>query len=69
MTVAALGRSATVTGWLARAQIPMGTYSKADRPAAAAGPCEPGSRAPATRFTRMYPAQQAAASKARSIPA
>src|SRR5262249_34077268 len=51
---AAARPSATpVTGWLANAQMPTGTYSRADRPAAAAGPWAPGSRAPTTRFTRM----------------
>jgi len=66
---AARPRAAPVTGWLASAQMPTGTYSSADRLAAAAGPWAPGSRSPTTRFTRMYPAQQAAASRAREMPA
>src|SRR5262249_56362726 len=36
--VAARPSAATVAGWLASAQMPTGTYSSADRPAAAAGP-------------------------------
>jgi len=67
--VAARPSAITVTGWLARTQMPTGTYNRADRPAAAAGPAEPGSRTPTTRFTRMYPAQQTAASRARKMPA
>jgi len=59
----------SVTGRLASTQIPAGTYSSADRPAAAAGPWAPGTRTPTTRFTRMYPAQHAAASRARLMPA
>jgi hypothetical protein len=51
--VAARPTAAAVTGWLARTQMPTGTYSRADSVAAAAGPCEPGSRAPTTRLTRM----------------
>ena len=51
--VAARPSAAPVTGWLANAQMPTGMYSRADRPAAAAGPWAPGSRAPTTRFTRM----------------
>jgi hypothetical protein len=67
--VAARPRAMAVTGWLARTQMPTGMYSRADRAAAAAGPSEPGSRVPTTRFTPMYPAQQRAASRARKIPA
>ena len=67
--VAARPSAVSVTGWLTRIQMPTGTYTRADRPAAAAGPWAPGTRAPTTRFSRMYPAQQAAASKARKIPA
>jgi len=67
--VAARPSAAAVTGWLARAQMPTGTYSTADRQAAAAGPCAPGTRAPTTRLTRMYPAQQLAANTARPMPA
>ena len=67
--VGARPSAVTVTGWLASAQIPTGMYSSADTPAAAAGPRDPGSRAPTARFTRMYPAQQAAASRARKMPA
>ena len=66
---AARPSAAPVTGWLARAQMPTGTYSRADRPAAAAGPWEPGTRVPTARFTRMYPAQHRAASSARPRPA
>jgi hypothetical protein len=51
--VAARPRATAVSGWLVRTQIPTGTYSRADRPAAAAGPWVAGSRAPTTRFTRM----------------
>ena len=50
--VAARPSAAPVTAWLFSAQIPIGMYSSADRPAAAAGPWAPGSRAPTTRFTR-----------------
>jgi hypothetical protein len=67
--VAARPTAVAVTGWPASTQMPTGTYSRADRLAAAAGPCEPGSRAPTTRLTRMYPAQQVAASTARPMPA
>jgi hypothetical protein len=66
--VAARPRATAVTGWLVSTQIPTGMYSRADRPAAAAGPWVPGSRAPTTRFTTMYPAQQRAASRARKMP-
>lgn len=67
--VAARPSAAPVTAWLLiNAQAPSGTYSSADRLAAAAGPWAPGSRAPTTRFTRTYPAQQAAASSASRMP-
>jgi hypothetical protein len=36
--VAARPRATAVTGWLVSTQIPSGMYSRADRPAAAAGP-------------------------------
>jgi hypothetical protein len=67
--VAARPSAVSVTGWLTMVQRPTGTYSKAESPAAAAGPWAPGTRAPTTRFTRMYAAQQPAASKARKMPA
>jgi hypothetical protein len=51
--VAARPSAAAVTGWPTMAQMPTGTYSSADRQAAAAGPCAPGTLAPTTRFTRM----------------
>jgi hypothetical protein len=51
--VAARPSATAVSGWLASTQMPTGRYSSADRVAAAAGPCEPGSRSPTTRLTRM----------------
>jgi len=45
--------AAAVTWWVTSAQTPTGTYSNDDTVAAAAGPCEPGRRAPTTRLTRM----------------
>ena len=51
--MAARPSAVAVTGWLTSAQMPTGTYSTDDSVAAAAGPWEPGRRAPTTRLTRM----------------
>jgi hypothetical protein len=44
---------AGVGGWRSRVVIPTGTYTSADRPAAAADPSAPGSPRPITRLIRM----------------
>ena len=65
---AARPTAVSVTGSCTSTQIPTGTYRHADRQAAAADPCGPLKRAPTTRLTRMYPAQQVAASSASPMP-
>ena len=42
-----------VGGWRSRITMPIGRYSRADRPAAAADPSAPGSRRPTVRLSRM----------------
>jgi hypothetical protein len=51
--VAAYASAATVGGCRTSTTMPTGTKASADKPAAAADPCAPGSRRPISRLSRM----------------